>query len=107
MEYGAALKVTGPVNVDFDGVPQSVWNRYSTMLWWISSTPAYGSGAPAGGSLAPSRSAGSSCGSFDTSGKCLTISRAGLPCNILARSKTIAARPSVPPTIPSNRLALR
>src|SRR5260221_5913412 len=85
----ATGSVVGPVKVEFAGVVQSTWKRQSRRLFVPNST--IGFGAPAGGGVDPSRSAGRSPPSLVPSVKhCCVAAR---PASILARSQAHISGP--------------
>src|SRR3954466_5157664 len=57
--YAAGVRVPPTVNVEFAGVPKSAWKRQILQVVVSSPDCMTGSGAPAGGMIEPSRSAGS------------------------------------------------
>src|SRR5262245_20303352 len=77
----ATGSVVGPVKLELAGVVQLTWKRQSNRLFVPNST--IGFGDPAGGGVAPSRSAGSSPPSLEPSVKHCCV--AGWPTSIFAR----------------------
>jgi hypothetical protein len=92
--YAAGVSVPPTVNVEFAGVPKSTWNRQSGH---VEAWPDIrnGAGAPAGGCVEPSRSAGS-IASFaleKTEGSRVVTKVAGSPASIAARSNANGCGP--------------
>src|SRR3954469_21313240 len=91
--YAATSINTGPLSVDADGFAKSTWKR-NKVRCVASASPTRWFGAPAGGRIDPSRSAGSR---LDTDGGCWKqMAFAGAPVNIAARSKAHACAPAKP-----------
>jgi len=88
---GAGVSVPATVQVEFAGFAKSTWKRWTGHVASVP-TLTYGFGAPAGGGVIPSRSAGRNASSVGPPRGAKMIV-AGLPASIAVRSKANACGP--------------
>src|SRR5919197_517519 len=95
-ENGDGVSVAASVQVEFPGLAKSAWKRYSGQVAFVPAAM-NGFGAPAGGGVEPSRSAGRN-GLSDEVPRGAAMKVAGLPAIIAARSnaKPCGPRNAVP-----------
>src|SRR5215472_15638464 len=88
---GSGVRVPACVNVELDGLVKSAWNRQIFQVGFVPIS-VYGLGAPAGGRIEPSKSAGMSWSSDGLSMPVL-MTVAGLPFSMSARSSANGCGP--------------